>query len=152
MPNFKKPAVEETDIGATAILISKSNKILLQERDDNPNIYNPGMIGMFGGTINKSETIESGLIRELKEEIGINIKDFRKSKLGVFYKTKEQDGIDYKVNVFIIKNVPIKSLKITEGKLIVLRNEKTILENTKLSRITKLALTKYFEEWPKSSF
>ena len=42
---------EETNIGAHALLITSDGKIILQQRDNRPQIVNPGLISIFGGTI-----------------------------------------------------------------------------------------------------
>ena len=59
-------------ISAGAIII-KNNKYLLQKRDNKKSIYFPGFWGVFGGTINKNETIESCVAREIKEETNLNV-------------------------------------------------------------------------------
>lgn len=139
---------EETNIGAHAILISNVGtsdlkSLLLQQRDNNPEIINPGLISMFGGTLKKNDDVQHGLIRELKEELELNIeiKDLR--KLGVFYKTKELDGIDYTIHVFIIEDIDPSKLKLHEGKSIYNATLEECLKNQKLTRITRLALEAY---------
>lgn len=132
--------VEETNVGAHAILIDTKGRIILQQRDSNPKIDNPGMITMFGGTINKSETEIQGLKRELREELEFVPNDHDIKKLNTYFKTKEKDGIEYSINVFIIKNVDIKNLKMNEGAGLVHDFPKTIITNPKLTRICKLAI------------
>lgn len=70
MPDYLKFIREKIGnapiIGATtATIIYKDQKILLQKRSDN------GLWALHGGFINLGETIEEGMKRELKEEIGI---------------------------------------------------------------------------------
>lgn len=55
------------DLRTTAVLV-KDSKILVQ-RDRNGNEY-----ALPGGHIKIGETLEDGLIRETKEEIGVDIK------------------------------------------------------------------------------
>lgn len=45
-------------------------RYLLQHRDDKPDIWYPGVWGLWGGTIDDGEDAEQALRRELDEEIG----------------------------------------------------------------------------------
>ena len=53
---------------AIAILYQQ-NQFLLQLRDDIPNIAYPGHWGLFGGHIERDESPEIAIVRELQEEI-----------------------------------------------------------------------------------
>jgi 8-oxo-dGTP pyrophosphatase MutT (NUDIX family) len=132
--------IEETNIGAHAILLSRDNKIILQQRDNNPQIVNPGLISIFGGTLKASDNIEEGLKRELLEELELNTSDLSISKLGIYYKTKEIDGTDFEIHIFVIKNIDINKLKLHEGKGFFHDTIENALKNEKLTRITRLAL------------
>ena len=57
-----------------AVIYSK-DKILLQLRDQKPNIFYPGVWGLFGGGMDDGEKPIDALKRELLEEIGLEIKD-----------------------------------------------------------------------------
>ena len=56
----------------------KDGKMLFQLRDNKPHIHNPNKWGLFGGGIKKEETPQGAAIRELKEELclEVNEKDF----------------------------------------------------------------------------
>ena len=58
---------------AVCALLVYDKKILLQKRDNKKNIFFPGHYGLFGGALNKGETKEKGLIREIKEELDIKV-------------------------------------------------------------------------------
>ena len=53
---------------AMAILY-REDKFLMQLRDDVPGILYPGHWGLFGGHLETNETPETGLVREVLEEI-----------------------------------------------------------------------------------
>ena len=55
-------------------VIHSVGKILLQLRDEKPNIYHPGVWGLFGGNVESNEKPIDALKRELLEEIGLDIK------------------------------------------------------------------------------
>lgn len=135
-----KPDVEETDIGSHALLITPEEKIILQQRDTNPNIVNPGKITMFGGTIKASDSPETGLKRELFEELEFNTDNHDTKKLNTFLKTKEIDGVDYTIHVFVVRNVNPHRLKLHEGSGLICDAPENLINNPNITRITKLAI------------
>jgi NUDIX domain len=52
-----------------AILIDSFGRLLFQQRDNNPEILYPGMIGLFGGHREGEETFLDCVVREIHEEI-----------------------------------------------------------------------------------
>ena len=59
---------------AVKAVIHSNGKILLQLRDKKPNIFYPGVWGLFGGSVDNGEKPIDALKRELLEEIGLDIK------------------------------------------------------------------------------
>ena len=59
---------------AKAILLERGN-LVLQLRDNIPNIETPGMWSLFGGVIEKNEDPQDAMLREIKEELCIKVKD-----------------------------------------------------------------------------
>jgi 8-oxo-dGTP pyrophosphatase MutT (NUDIX family) len=137
--------IEETNIGVHALLVTNEGKIILQQRDSDPGIVNPGLISIFGGTIKTKDSLEQGLRRELLEELELNIDNLSTTKLGTFLKTKELDGLDWVINVYVIKNVKPENLKIHEGKGYVCDFPEELLKLDKLTRITRLVLQSYLD-------
>lgn len=62
---FKNPT-----IGVSALVFNNENQILCLTREKNPG---KGMLGLPGGFVDLNETIEEAIIRETKEETGIDI-------------------------------------------------------------------------------
>lgn len=60
---------------AGALLLHPDRKVLLHHRDDIPGISNPGKWALFGGHIEAGESSEAALIRELREELGLQVRD-----------------------------------------------------------------------------
>lgn len=56
-------------ITTTGLLVDAHGRFLLQLRDDNPGIANPGLWGSFGGRVEPHETPDDGFLRELHEEL-----------------------------------------------------------------------------------
>lgn len=82
MPNPSRPKVdliEYIDINlytrscVGCLVLSKDNKIVLQQRDDDCQTF-PSRLATFGGGIELNETPMQALIRELKEELGADVK------------------------------------------------------------------------------
>jgi 8-oxo-dGTP diphosphatase len=55
------------------LVLSQDNKIVLQRRDDDCPTF-PGALATFGGGIEQGETPIQALVRELKEELGADVK------------------------------------------------------------------------------
>ena len=60
----------------SAIIINNKNEILLQLRDDKPDIFYPKNWGFFGGAIEKDESDIDALKRELHEELNFQFNVF----------------------------------------------------------------------------
>ena len=74
----------------TAILVfNKLGHVLLQKRDNIPTIREPGKWDVWGGHCEAGETPEACAIRELYEEIGVEIADLQALK---FLMTRWVDG------------------------------------------------------------
>lgn len=90
------------------IFKSEDNRILLQHRAEDTR-HNPNLWGFFGGHIEDGETPEEAVVRETKEELSINLKDY------IFYKKYSylnQEGKPREKNIFIAPlSYPIEELK-----------------------------------------
>lgn len=61
----------------TAILFYNQNgEVLLQLRDNNPEISWPNYWGCLGGAVEEGEDVETGLKREIQEEIEYNLVEY----------------------------------------------------------------------------
>lgn len=56
------------------LLFDRHNRLLVYLRDNKPNIPFPDHWDLFGGHIEDGETPEEALVREVKEELGIDLK------------------------------------------------------------------------------
>jgi mutator protein MutT len=92
---------------ATAIILNNKEEILLQKKTLDYARF-PGKWTLFGGEIEEGESAEEAVLRELKEEVGL---DFRE----VSFLKKTLWG-DYEEHLFLTKfNFEIKDIRLCEG-------------------------------------
>src|ERR1700750_3098800 len=60
-----------THAAASVMMLTRDGRLILQLRDDIPNIDNPGMITSFGGSAEIGETPIACALRELAEQTGL---------------------------------------------------------------------------------
>jgi 8-oxo-dGTP diphosphatase len=70
---------EDLKKNAVAIIVNDNNKFLLLKRSDDPKIWQPSKWALVGGGIEKGESPQQAVEREILEEIGIEIKKFIKT-------------------------------------------------------------------------
>lgn len=103
---------------AGAILVSKTGNLLLQRRDNNPAIFSPNMISIFGGSAEPSEdNLLEVAMREIEEETGLSLSKETYLSLVDFNNTYP-DGRDITGSFYVLKDIEKSELKITEGSLI----------------------------------
>lgn len=102
---------EEYHIVVTGIIINSKNEILISKRA--PHKKFPGMWECNGGSILAGETSLEGVIRELKEELGI---EFAK-KEAIFLEEVRRDKLppDFKDLWLLRKDINIEDIKFQDG-------------------------------------
>ena len=98
---------------AAIILENDEGKFLLYLRDNKPDIPFPDHWDLIGGHIEEGETPEEALIREFKEELDLDLKEY------TFYKKYECLTGDAYENIKYIYfgkiNLPIEKVTLLEG-------------------------------------
>ena len=62
---------------AQIFLFDRDNRLIIYLRDDKPDIPFPNHWDLIGGHVEDGETPEQALVRETKEEIGLELKQWR---------------------------------------------------------------------------
>jgi 8-oxo-dGTP diphosphatase len=103
---------------APAVLFDTCGRLLLQLRDDIPNILYPGKVGLFGGHREGNETFLECVVREIHEELTYYLPPER------FESIASRSGPDSEVpggivraEFFVAREVPAGEVKVTEGGL-----------------------------------
>ena len=94
--------------GCSILFVNDHRQVLLFLRDNKPDIPFPGHWDIPGGHLEKGETPEQCIIREMKEEIDLNLQEFE-----LFLRSEYNERIEY---LFWKKaNLEIDAIHLTEG-------------------------------------
>jgi 8-oxo-dGTP diphosphatase len=94
--------------GTSIIFVNDQKQVLLFLRDDIPNIPYPNMWDVPGGHVGDGETPEECIVREMKEEMDLELEDFQLLSVMEF-----TDRIEY--TFWKKANLDIKSITLHEG-------------------------------------
>jgi 8-oxo-dGTP diphosphatase len=129
---------------AGILLITSNDTVLMQKRDNRPDIKNPGMITSFGGSVEDGDTPSEAALRELKEEVSLDLLSEDLTLLKIFNKRKETHGEDVSCYIYMVKGVDPAKLDIHEGQGFVEIRREDDLSKMKLSRLAGGILEEYF--------
>jgi len=128
---------------AAVILENDKGEILLYLRDNKPSIPFPHYWDLFGGHIEEGETPEEALLREVKEELNIELKDYR---FFGKYECLTGDVVPNIKHVFVGKiDLPIEKVTLLEGERPQYFKREEI-PNIKLANILKRVILDYINE------
>ena len=118
-------------LAVEVLFINNEKKILIGKRSENKKLY-PGMWEMNGGGCQSGETSLEALVREIKEELGIEI-DPNKA---VLLKTirndiRFKDIWTYNLNVDL-KNIKFQEEEVTDAKWVDFEEFKQLLQSDEL--------------------
>ncbi len=131
-----------------ALLETAEGNLLLHHRDNKPEIWNPDMVGPFGGIVEAGESDMAALIRELHEELALIIPEISVLPFRIFTEMENKmiDEQDIDRQIFLIKNVnqKILSLDPNEGQGIVEITKNQDLSNIKFTPLARYLLKLYW--------
>jgi 8-oxo-dGTP diphosphatase len=128
---------------AAIILENDKREFLLYLRDNKPGIPFPDHWDLIGGHVEEGETPEEALVREVKEELDIDLRDY------TFYKKYVcLTGDAYENTKYIYKgkiNLPIEEITLLEGvRPQYFKREE--IPNVKFANILKTIVMDYINE------
>jgi 8-oxo-dGTP diphosphatase len=139
------PTCKET---APTVVFDTKGRLLLQLRDDIPEILFPGMIGLFGGHREGAETFLQCAVRELEEELSYSIPPERFEHIATFKGVyRELPGTPVHAEIFVVRDVPADELIVTEGSLLVFDVSQIHELEHRLTPTARIALAKVLGEW-----
>ncbi len=105
--------LQEMKMIAAILFENDNNEILLYLRDNKPGIPFPQHWDLIGGHVEDGETPEEALVREVKEELDIDLKEYK-----FFKKFEVFEGDAYPNIKFIYTgriNIPLEEIRLLEG-------------------------------------
>jgi 8-oxo-dGTP diphosphatase len=94
--------------GSSIIFVNDKRQVLLFLRDNKPDIPYPDTWDVPGGHVEDNETPEQCIVREMREEMGIELKEFK-----LFSAIEFDDRIEY--TFWKSVNMDIDRIRLTEG-------------------------------------
>ncbi len=123
------------------VILEKENKFLLQLRDNKRGISNPDIWALFGGTVEDGEEPIEGAIREMKEELNLNLKREDLRYITRFYFPQ---GRSYLYRTELKKD--ISELTLNEGRDMRLFSRQEIIRNRKVWLPVRLCFLFYWNK------
>lgn len=135
---------------AGAVMIATDGSLLLQRRDNIPNISSPNMLGIFGGHVEENESYLEAAIREIEEETGYRATPDEMQFL-IEFENKYPMSNTMKGIFYLLENIDQSKLKITEGVLEVISIEDIPNHFHEIVPTTCFALSVYLNRQTKSN-
>ncbi len=127
-------------LGVSIIFVNDENKVLLSLRDDKPDLPYRNMWDVPGGHVEPDETPEECIVREMKEEMGLDLKDFQ-----LFCKNEFDDRLEY--TFWKKQNLEINKINLIEGQYL-----RWFTQQEAASTKLAYGFNKIVEEFYKSSY
>jgi 8-oxo-dGTP diphosphatase len=130
---------------AAIILENDKGELLLYLRDNKPDIPFPDHWDLIGGHVEEGETPEEALVREVKEELDIDLKEYTFYKKYICLKGDAYDNTKYIYTGKI--NLPIEEVTLLEGVRPKYFSRKEI-PDVKFANILKSIVMEYIADHP----
>lgn len=100
---------------ACVLVTNTDGDLILQQRDDKPEIRDPGKIAVFGGRVEPTDaSFKQAAAREIREETNISFADDQLQFFKTFKKTESDESTSY-VAYYALRNIDTSNLEIREG-------------------------------------
>ena len=129
---------------AGVILVRPDQTILMQQRDESKDIQNPGTVSFFGGAVEADEQPIQAALRELREELQLELQPEDLALFGTYMKTIEKHGVDRECYIYLAKISDEMQLHLREGQSIVRVGNQEELARLQLSALASEVLHNYY--------
>jgi len=126
--------------GTSIIFVNDKKQVLLLLRDDKPDIPYPNMWDIPGGHVDDGETPEQCIVREIKEEMDLDLEEFQLLSVMEFV-----DRVEY--TFWKKMNLDIESINLHEGQQLKWFTESEV-RNTKLAYGFNEIVDDFFKKAP----
>lgn len=127
-----------------AILFGTCGRLILQQRDDVPEIVYPGLVSLFGGHREAGENPHTCMQRELEEEIGVKLS---LAALEPFFDFKtrfaQASETDVEIAIYIASGLRAEALHVTEGRLLLVPLSEAPALYPRMTPTTSYALSEF---------
>jgi 8-oxo-dGTP pyrophosphatase MutT (NUDIX family) len=126
---------------ASVILIAEDGRVLLQRRDNNAEIKDPGMLSIFAGAALHGEAPEQTALREIEEEATLSLTPNDVTFVG------EATYNGHHSMVFVAHAIEPSSITIREGAGVEAIALQSLHERADIAPISKIALELYVQSF-----
>jgi len=130
---------------AAIILENDAGEILLYLRDNKPGLPFPHHWDLFGGHVEEGETVEEALVREVQEELGLELREY------TFFREYDCREGDTNPNIKYVYsgkiNIPLDELVLYEGERLNYF-PRAELPDVKFANILKTVVMDYVNQTP----
>jgi 8-oxo-dGTP diphosphatase len=131
---------------ACSVLVDTRGRFLLQRRDDNRDIIQPGKVSVFGGHREGEETYLQCAVREVLEEISYHVTADRFTHLTSYHGNDlEVEGGRLHAEFYVAEDIPVDKLLVTEGTLLIANMDETMALASQFTPYTGIACK---HSWP----
>lgn len=127
------------------LLETSEGALILQRRDNNPNIANPGMLSVFGGRRLSHESDLDCAMRELNEETRFKPSAVKFEFID-FLSCPIEENKWMKCSFYALKNIDINKIDVKEGQHIEVWWPEKVLSEKELTPVTKTIIKHYYHE------
>jgi 8-oxo-dGTP diphosphatase len=130
--------------GSSIIFVNGRSDVLCVLRDNKPDISYPNTWDIPGGHVEDNESPDECIVREMREELGIELKDFQLLSVNEF-----DDRIEY--TFWKEENLDINAIRLTEGQCLRWFTEEELCETTLAYGFNQI-ITDFFKRKPVKNF
>lgn len=124
------------------LLVLPDGQVLLQRRDDDPRIVNPGRVTLFGGLAEGGEDARECAVRELGEELGLVVAPAELAYLAGTVK-EEDSGALTECSLYVLHLEPDVELVQREGAGICRAGAAAALADPRLSEVARFGIAAF---------